>query len=95
MSKALVQFNGRDATLVNISRSGALLRLGDSLPVGSEGTLTLSHRSTTIEIGGEVVRQRAGWTSPAPTDDREVSIRFVTPGPPQVAALLRQLIAHP
>ena len=87
-----VRFNGVDATLVNISRSGTLLRLREPVEVGSNARLTLSQRSITIEIDGKVVR--GGATIVDIGDDRYVGISFVAPPPPEVTALLRRLIAQ-
>ena len=93
--EAYVRFNGLDATLVNISRSGALLRLREPVEVGSNARLTLSQRATTIEIHGKVVRAvREGATIIDIGDDRHVGISFVSPPPPEVTALLRRLIAQ-
>ena len=90
-----VQFKGRDAILVNISRSGALLRMREPVAVGENARLTLSQRSTTIEIDGRVVRADAGGRAPVDIgDERHVGISFVAPPPPEVTALLRRLIAR-
>ena len=71
--EAYVRFNGFDATLVNISRSGALLRMREPVEVGANARLTLSQRSTTIEIDGKVVRAvRGGATIVDIGDDRHV-----------------------
>lgn len=91
--KVNVRFNGRDASVVNISRSGMLLKLSDPAPLGSKCRLTLSQRSTTIEIDGKVVRQDAGETG-EDTDGQHVGINFVSPPPPEVAALLRRLLTQ-
>ena len=93
--EAYVRFNGFDATLLNISRSGALLRLREPVEIGSSARLTLSQRSTTIEIDGKVVRaERGGAAIIDLDDDRHVGISFVAPPPPEVTALLRRLIAQ-
>jgi hypothetical protein len=87
------RFNGRDATLVNISRSGALLQVDETIGVGTLGRLILSQRSTTIEIDGKVVREVDRPSRSLETDARQVGIAFVSPNPQEVTALLRRLIA--
>lgn len=93
--EAYVTFNGFDATLVNISRSGALLRMREPAEVGTDARLILSQRSTTIVIDGKVVRAvKGGATVVDIGDERHVAISFVAPPPPEVTSLLRRLIAQ-
>ena len=92
---AYVRFNGFGATLVNISRSGALVRLSEPAEVGTNARLTLSQHSMTIEIDGKVVRAVEGGAAIVDCgDDRLVGITFVSPPPREVTALLRRLIAQ-
>ncbi|MFN7985668.1 MAG: PilZ domain-containing protein, partial [Vicinamibacterales bacterium] len=85
--ETIVRFNGREASLVNISRSGALLRMSDPVEVGSEARLTLSQRSTTIEIDGKVVRARGGESALLEPGERHVGVSFGSPTPHEVTAL--------
>ena len=91
ISEAVVTFKATQATLVNISRTGALLRFHAALPVDTTGELTLSHNHTTIHIEGRVVRT---GTAGGPSDgDWMVGLTFIAPPPPEITALLRRIIA--
>jgi hypothetical protein len=92
--ETVVRFNGQDASLVNISRSGALLRMFEPVEIGADARLTLSQRSTTIEIDGKVVRARGGGGAAIEPDEHHVGVSFGSPPPPEVTALLRRLIAR-
>ncbi len=92
--ETIVRFNGLEASLVNISRSGALLRMSEPVEVGSSARLTLSQRSTTIEIEGKVVRARVSGGAAIEPGERHVGVSFGSPTPHEVTALLRRLIAR-
>ena len=96
ISEAVVTFKGKQATLVNISRSGALLRVHAALPVEATGQLTISHNHTTVQMEGRVVRTGMAGTGTAggPNDgDWTVGLTFIAPPPPEITALLRRIIA--
>lgn len=91
---ATVSFQRRFASLVNISRSGALLRVHAPGVVGSTGRLGLTHAHTTIQIDARIVRSTLASTPGAASDgDWLVGIEFVAPPPPEVTQLLRRVIA--
>ena len=91
IAEAVVTFNGKQATLVNISRTGALLRVHAALPVNTTGELTISHNHTTVQVEGRVVR--AGIAGGPNDDDWTVGLTFIAPPPPEITALLRRIIA--
>ena len=91
IAEAVVTFNGKQATLVNISRTGALLRVHAALPVNTTGELTISHNHTTVQMEGRVVR--AGIAGGPNDDDWTVGLTFIAPPPPEITALLRRIIA--
>ena len=94
ISDAVVTFMGKQATLVNISRTGALLRVQTTLPVDTAGQLTISHNHTTIHMEGRVVRSAMASTAGGPNDgDWTAGITFIAPPPPEITALLRRIIS--
>ncbi len=92
IAEAVVTFNGKQATLVNISRTGALLRVHAALPVNTTGELTISHNHTTVQMEGRVVR--AGIAGGPNDDDWTVGLTFIAPPPQEITALLRRIIAR-
>ncbi len=94
ISDAVVTFMGKQATLVNISRTGALLRVHAPLQVDVAGQLTISHNHTTIHMEGRVVRGSMAATAGGPNDgDWAVGLAFIAPPPPEITALLRRIIS--
>ena len=94
IADAVVTFKGKQATLVNISRTGALLRVHALLAVDTAGQLTISHNHTTIHMEGRVVRSSAASTAGGPNDgDWVAGHTFIAPPPPEITALLRRIIA--
>jgi hypothetical protein len=94
IADAIVTFMGKQATLVNISRTGALLRVHSTLPVESTGQLTISHNHTTIHMEGRVVRSAVATMAGGPNDgDWTAGITFIAPPPPEITALLRRIIS--
>lgn len=91
---AIVTFQRRAVTLMNISRSGALLRVHAPAVIGSTGRLVISHAHMTVQIDGRVVRTRLAST-PGTTHegDWEAGVEFVSPTPPEVAQLLKRVIS--
>lgn len=87
--------NGRNAVLVNISRSGALIETTDPLAIASAVKLTLSQRSMTIELKGRIVRELKPVECPESLAHwHQFAVSFVDVPPPEVTALLRRLIAN-
>jgi hypothetical protein len=94
ISDAVVTFMGKPATLVNISRTGALLRVRSLLQVEATGQLTISHNHTTIQLEGRVVRAAMATTAGGPNDgDWTAGLTFIAPPPPEITALLRRIIS--
>jgi hypothetical protein len=94
ISDAVVSFAGMQATLVNISRTGALLRVHAMLEVESTGQLVISHNHTTIHMEGRVVRASRASTAGGPKDgDWLAGLTFIAPPPPEITALLRRIIS--
>ncbi len=91
IAEAVVTFKEKQATLVNISRTGALLRVHAALPVDTTGQLTISHNHTTVQMEGRVVR--TGIAGGPNDDDWTVGLTFIAPPPPEITALLRRIIA--
>ena len=95
IAEAVVTFNGKQATLVNISRTGALLRVHAALPIDTTGQLTISQNHTTVQMEGRVVRTGMAGTAGEPNDgDWTVGLTFIAPPPPEITALLRRIIAR-
>ena len=91
---ASVSFQRRAVTLINISRSGALIRVHAPAVVGSTGRLVITHAHTTVQIDGRVARTRLASTPGASYDgDWEAGVEFVSPTPPEVAQLLKRVIS--
>ncbi len=91
---ATVAFNRRQVTLVNISRTGALLRVHAPAPLGSEGRLVIGYKHTTIQIDARVVRCHLASTAGTAADgDWNAGIKFVAPPPDEVTQLLRRIIS--
>lgn len=94
ISDAVVTFRGKQATLVNISRTGALLRVHAPQEINATGQLTISHNHTTIHMEGRVVRGAQAATAGGPNDgDWMAGLTFIAPPPPEITALLRRIIA--
>jgi hypothetical protein len=94
MVDAVISYDGQPATLLNISRSGALLRLRDLAPIGTDGRLTITHAHITIGIDARVARTSAAPATAGGIDgDSHAGISFVAPPPPEITALLRRLIS--
>ena len=94
ISDAVVTFMGKQATLVNISRTGALLRAHSPLQVDATGQLTISHNHTTIHMEGRVVRGTMASTAGGANEgDWMVGLTFIAPPPPEITALLRRIIS--
>ena len=94
ISDAVVTFMGKQATLVNISRTGALLRVHSQLPIDAAGQLTISHNHTTIHMEGRVVRGTMAGTGGGPNDGEWMAgLTFIAPPPPEITALLRRIIS--
>ena len=91
---ATVAFDGHAVRLVNISRTGALVRLAEPHAAGTEGSLTLTHAYTTVRIDGRVVRVGIVG-SPDGDDDLawQAAIAFTAPPPDEITALLRRVVA--
>lgn len=91
---ATVSFDQHPASLVNISRTGALLRMHGPAQTGYEGPVVIGHNHTTIHIDVRVVR-----TCLAPVAGRTdegtwyVGVKFVAPPPLEIAQLLRRIIS--
>ena len=91
---ATVTFQRRAVTLMNISRSGALVRVHAPAVIGSTGRLVITHAHTTVQIDGRVVRTRLASTPGTAHDgDWEAGVEFVSPTPPEVAQLLKRVIS--
>lgn len=91
---ARVAFNRRQATLVNISRTGALLRVNTPAKVGSGGSLVITHNHTTIQIDVRVVRVAVASSASAISDgDWHAGIKFVAPPPEEITHLLRRIMS--
>ena len=87
ISEAVVTFKGKQTTLVNISRTGALLRVHAELPIDTTGQLTISHNHTAIHMEGRVVRGGLAGTAGGPNDgDWTVGLTFIAPPPPEIPA---------
>ncbi len=94
IADSVVTFLEQPATLVNISRTGALLRVHAPPQVDASGQLTISHNHTTIQMEGRVVRRNMAGTAGGPNDrDWMVGLTFISPPPPEVTALLRRIIS--
>jgi hypothetical protein len=94
LEDATVAFDGRAVRLVNISRTGALVRLARPHAAGTEGSLTVTHAYTTVTIDGRVVRVALA-ESPGAEDalSWQAAIAFTAPPPDEITALLRRLVA--
>lgn len=93
LDEAIVSFNHDPVSLVNISRTGALLRVHGPAPVGLAARLVITHNHTTIQIDAEVVRTRmAGPAGRADQGDWQAGVRFVAPPPREIVQLLRRII---
>lgn len=92
--EATVSFDQHPASLVNISRTGALLRVHSPAEAGHEAPLVISHNHTMIQIDVRVVR-----TCLAPVPGRidegtwYAGVKFVAPPPLEIAQLLRRIIS--
>ncbi len=94
IADAVVSFMGTTASLVNISRTGALLRVHLPSQVDATGQLTISHNHTTIHMEGRVVRvNRAATAGSSDDGDWMAGLIFIAPPPPEITALLRRIIA--
>lgn len=92
IADAVVTFKGTRVGLMNISRTGALLRVQSAAEIGATGHLVISHNHTTIHMEGKVVRCNLAGTGP---QDGEwlAGISFIAPPPPEITALLRRIIS--
>lgn len=87
-------FNARAASLVNISRTGALLRVHGPSRIGSDGPIVITHNHTTIRIEAKVVRSSIATISGRTDEgDWHAAIAFVSPPPLEITQLLRRIIA--
>lgn len=93
LEDAIVSFDHDPASLVNISRTGALLRLHGPAKVGLAARLVITHNHTTIQLDAEVVRTKmAGTAGRADQGDWQCGVRFVAPPPTEIIQLLRRII---
>ena len=94
ISDAVVTFKDKQATLVNISRTGALLRMHALVEVESTGQLVISHNHTTIHMEGRVVRASKESTAGGAKEGAWMAgLTFIAPPPPEITALLRRIIS--
>ena len=91
---ATVMFNAKDATLVTISRTGALLRVHSPARVGSDGPIVITQNHTTIRIEATVVRSgMAPLSGRGDEGEWHAGIKFVAPPPAEITQLLRRIMA--
>lgn len=89
----IVSFAHDPVSLVNISRTGALLRVHGPATVGRAAKLIITHNHTTIQLDAEVVRTNmAGTAGRAEEGDWQAGVRFVAPPPAEIVQLLRRII---
>lgn len=90
---AIVSFNHDPVVLLNISRTGALLRVHGPARIGLAARLVITHNHTTIQLDAEVVRTRmAGTAGRAEDGDWQAGVRFVAPPPKEIVQLLGRII---
>ena len=91
---AVVTFDEQPATLVNISRTGALLRVHAAARVGRESAVVITHNRTTIQLDARVVRSSSAPVPGGPHEGEwHTGIRFVAPPPIEITQLLRRIIS--
>lgn len=93
LEDAIVSFDHDPVSLVNISRTGALLRVHGPATVGRAAKLVITHNHTTIQLDAEVVRTAmAGTAGREEEGDWQAGVRFVAPPPTEIVQLLRRII---
>lgn len=93
LDDAIVSFDHDPVSLVNISRTGALLRVHGPATVGRAARLVITHNHTTIQLDAEVVRTgMAGTAGHQDEGDWQAGVRFVAPPPTEIIQLLKRII---